>query len=139
VHPHPRVLPQRPRQLPVADVDGDHLCGAAAEQDVGEAPGRRSGVEAPAVRDAETGRFEGVESPGQLVAASRDEVRPARIVHDHQRGVCRDSGGRLGGDSTGDLDPARRDQLSRVLARPGQPAADQLGVQAESSGHGGTG
>ena len=43
---HPLVGLQPPDQLPVADVDGDHLTRAAAEQHVGEAAGRGAGVQA---------------------------------------------------------------------------------------------
>ena len=42
-----RVGAQRPRELPSADVDRDDLRGTSLEQAVGEASGRRSGIEDP--------------------------------------------------------------------------------------------
>ncbi len=47
---HPLIGPQRPGQLPVADVGGDDLGGAPVQQDLGEAAGRRARVEAAPAR-----------------------------------------------------------------------------------------
>ncbi len=49
-HGDPLVGAQRPGQLAVADVDGDDVRRAGAQQDVGEAAGGRAGVQAPAAR-----------------------------------------------------------------------------------------
>ena len=50
--PSPRIVgPQRPRQLPVTDVDGDHLAGTAVQQHLGEPAGRRARVQAAASVD----------------------------------------------------------------------------------------
>ena len=62
-------------QLPVADVDRDHTCGASLQQHVREAARRRADVdrvESPRV-DAER-----VETVRELVAAARNVRRPAR-------------------------------------------------------------
>ena len=59
-------------QLPVADVDGVHVGGAALEQAVDEAAGRRTGVERRAGRD---GHGEAVEGGVELLAAAAHEGR----------------------------------------------------------------
>ena len=59
VHPHPLVGAQRPGQLAVADVDGDDLGGAAAEQHLGEAAGGGAGVEGAAARRRRPGTRRG--------------------------------------------------------------------------------
>ena len=95
-------------------------------------------VDAPASRQRRPAttkpvRLERRQRAGQLVPAARDVVGAVRVVGDHDRDVGGDAGRRLGGDRAGHLDPALGDQLAGVLARAGQAAADQLGVQAESS------
>ena len=76
----PLVGPQRPGQLAVADVHGDHLPGARAQQHVGEPARRRTGVEAAAPGDRETQRLERRQRAGQLVAAAGDVVGPVRVL-----------------------------------------------------------
>ena len=98
-------------------------------------------VEAPASRqrrprDPQPQRLEHRQRAGELVPAARDVVGAVGVLGDHQGDVGGDAGGRLGGHRAGDLDPPVGDQLAGVLARPGQPAADQLGVQAQAAGHG---
>ena len=68
-HRHPLVRPQRPCQLPVSDVDGDHLAGTAIEQHLGEPAGRGTGVQAARIghRDAE-----GVQRADELVRTAGD-------------------------------------------------------------------
>ena len=46
-----RIVPQPPIELPVADVERDDAGGAAPQQHVGEAAGRRADVERARVRD----------------------------------------------------------------------------------------
>ena len=73
-HGHARVVAEPLVQLPVADVERDHARGAALEEDVGEAAGRRADVEA-----VEPGRVdaERVERVRELVPAARDVRRRA--------------------------------------------------------------
>ena len=127
---HPLVGLQRPGQLPVADVDRHHVRRTALQQHVGEAARRRAGVEHPL-----PGRVvaEGVERAGELVAAARDVRRTGRLG-DHQRRAGLDGGRRLAGRLPSDGHPSRRDQLGRLLTAAGQPAADQLGVEAGPAG-----
>ena len=77
----PRVAGDRVRQLTPPDVDGVDAGRAALEQDVGEAAGRRAGVEADEPRRVDAER---VERGGELVAAAAD-VRVA--LHDRDRDV----------------------------------------------------
>ena len=126
-------LLQRPGQLAVADVDRDHLGRTVAQQHVGEPAGRGAGVEAAAPGDLEPERAERRQRAGQLVPAAGDVVGPVRVLEHHERDVRGHPGGRLGGDRTGHLHPPGGDQLAGVLTRAGQPAADQLGVEAQAS------
>ena len=64
-------------ELPVADVERDHARGAALEEDVGEAAGRGADVEAVAPGRVDAERVERVR---ELLAAARDEPRPALDV-----------------------------------------------------------
>ena len=59
---------KRPRELPVADVDGNHVRGAALEQAVGESAGRRADVDRRDPGDVEP---EGIERAGELHSAAR--------------------------------------------------------------------
>ena len=61
-------------ELAVADVERDHARGAALEQAVGEAAGRRADVEAVPARRVDAERVERVR---ELLAAARDEPRRA--------------------------------------------------------------
>ena len=97
-HGHPRVLAQAAVELPVGDVEGDHVRRAALQQAVGEAAGRGADVEAVAAGDVDPERVERV---GELDPAARDEAR-ARV--DDELGV-------------------RLDQLARAQ-RDGAVAAD---------------
>ena len=63
-----RVVPQRPRELPAADIDRDHLGRPRLQQAVGEPAGRRPGVEHAQPGDVDR---ELVERAPQLVAAAR--------------------------------------------------------------------
>ena len=128
---HPRIGPQRPGELAVADVDGDDLAGAAVQQHLGEPAGRGAGVQAaPAVdRDAER-----VERADQLVRAAR---HPGLLVGvlDGQRGGHRDGRRGLGRRHAVDADPAGADQLGGLLPRARQPAPHQLGVNTSAPRH----
>src|SRR5437764_3427566 len=119
---YPFVDAQRPRQLAVADVDGDHLPCAAAEQDVGEAAGGGTRVEAAPALDRDPG--ERVKSAGQLVTAAGDVTGAVWCDLDDQGGTRVDRGGRLAGGPPGDPDQAGVHHLGGLLPGPGQPAAD---------------
>ncbi len=123
-HGHARIGAQRPGQLAVADVDGDHLAGAAVEQDLGEPAGRGAGVQAASAVD---GQPEGVQCADEFVGATR---HPAAFVgvFDRERGADGDRRRGLGGGHAVDADPACADQLGGLLAGAGQPAPHQLGV-----------
>ena len=71
---HPVIGLQAPDQLPVADVDGDHLTGAAPEQHIGETTGRRTGVQASSTFDHDVGKS--VESADKFV---RTPGRPVLV------------------------------------------------------------
>ena len=62
---HPGVVPEPLVELAPADVDGHHRGGAPLQQAVGEAAGRRAGVEAPRPGHVDG---EAVEGGVQLVA-----------------------------------------------------------------------
>ena len=62
VDAHPVVGAQRPGEFAVPDVDGDHLGGAAAEQDLGEASGGGAGVERAAALDRHPEGVEGADA-----------------------------------------------------------------------------
>ena len=66
-------------ELAVADVEGDHVAGAALQQTVGESPGRRSGVERPPTAYIDV---EHVECMIELGRAATDEPR-GRSGDDH--------------------------------------------------------
>src|SRR5207247_7614956 len=65
-HEHARILPELPRELPVADVERDHPPRATLEQAVGEAARRGAHVERYQVTRLEA---EGIERTGELLAA----------------------------------------------------------------------
>ena len=105
------IGPQRPGQLAVADVDGDHLACAAVEQDLGEPAGRRAGVQAAPAGDGDPERVEGAD---ELVCTA-GHPGPFAGVLDRQRGVDGDGRGGLGRGHTVDADPAGADQLGGLL------------------------
>ncbi len=71
-HDHTRILAQTLVELRPADVERDHLGGAALEEDVGEAAGRGADVEAAPAGGIDA---EGLERVVELLAAPRDEPR----------------------------------------------------------------
>src|SRR5439155_1453689 len=79
-HGHARIVPQRPVQLAVTDVERHDLRRAAAQQHVGEAPRRGADVERAASRDVDAKR---VERMRELHAASAD----VRMIRDDERDV----------------------------------------------------
>ena len=97
---------RRHTELSVADVDGDDLPGPATEQDVGEAAGRRAGVQAAAAVDDDV--RERIEGTDQFVRAAGGPSRVGDVVPDQQRRAGVDRGRGLGGDLAGDRAPGRR-------------------------------
>src|SRR5262249_45327365 len=83
-HDNPRVFPNTRVQLAIADVEGDHPCGAALQEDVREAARGRSDVEAVASCRVDA---ENVQCMGKLDAAARDvrlaagHLELGRLVH----------------------------------------------------------
>ena len=126
-------LRKRPGQLPVADVDRDHLGGARAQQHVGEPAGRSAGVQAAPARDRDL--RERVERAGELVPAARGVARIVGVEHSNRR-VCIDGGRRLAGRNAAHLDPAGAHQLHGLLPGTSQTPADEFGIEPlPSRGH----
>ena len=107
-------------ELAAADVERDHVGGTALEQHVGEAPGRRTDVEAVPAGRVDT---EHVERVRQLLAAARDVRRRrrhrqlGRLVHLLPRLL-------VAGNEPGE------DERLRLGAALGQPPLDQQHVEA---------
>ena len=76
-HHHRGVGAQRPGQLAVADVGGDHLAGPAIQQHLGEAAGRRAGVQAA---PASTGTSKASRAPISLCAPRDTQLRSSAPV-----------------------------------------------------------
>ena len=133
VHPHPLVGLQRPGELPVADVDRDHLAAPARSSTSVNPP-----VDAPASRQRRPAtlqpeRLEGGQRAGQLVSAARHVVRAVGIVaHTIAASVVTPVAG-LVATSARHLHPPVCDQLARMLTRAGEPAPYQLGVEAQAT------
>ena len=119
---------QRPRELAVADIDGDDLAGATAQQHVGEAAGGGAGVEAPASAHRDGG--ERRERAGQFVAAPGGVARVVVVRQHPDRGSGVHSGGGLAGHNAPYLDPPGVDEAAGLLAGAGEAAPDELGVQS---------
>src|SRR5690606_23319767 len=66
-----RVLLERPDELAVADVDGDDVSRAPAQEDVREPARGGAGVEGAAARDDGPALPQRVERPGKLVGPAR--------------------------------------------------------------------
>ena len=119
------VLAQFPRELVGADIDRKDLSRAAAEQNVGEAPGRRANVEPGRADDVEA---EMVEAVGQLDSPARNPRMVAAL----------DAKGRLLGDELAGLgdalvpgeDIARENQCLCASAAFGEPLRYQQLVGA---------
>ena len=94
-------------------VDRDNLGRAATEQHVGEATGRRTGVECPPPLDRHA---EGVQRAEQLVGAPGHPAGLVGVGADDDRRTGIDTGGRLGRGPATDGNPALGDQSHGVLA-----------------------
>ena len=127
---HRGWLAQARVELPVADVDGDHVGGPGLEQAVGESAGGRTGVEGPAVRSGRgrTGRVRHAASRRpRLTNGGGSPSSSIGLGRRHQPG-------RLVGDRARHQDDAPGDQLDGLRAAVGQPAGDQRPVEALAGG-----
>jgi len=70
----------------------------------------------------------------QLVRAARHERRLIGVRH-QQRVIGADGCGDLAGDLAGYSHPTGDDQLGRLVARTGQAASHQLGVESRATYH----
>ena len=131
----PLVGLQRPRELPVADVDRDDRLRAGPQQDVGETAGRRAGVEATPTGDLEAKRPERGQRAGEFVPAARDVARLIVVRYDEQWIVGSDGRRSFRGDLSRRLSRGRDDELGGLAARPSQAAPHQLGVQPRPADH----
>ena len=109
-------------KLAVADVERDHACCAALEEDVGEAAGRGPDVDAVAAGRVDA---EPVEPVRELLAATRDVLR--RAV-DGELGVLLDL---LPGLVEAVHEPGEHERL-RLRARLREPPLDEEDVYALS-------
>ena len=115
-------------QLAVADVEGDDLAGAALQQAVGEAAGRRPDVERRSPVDVDA---EAVEGGVELLAAAPDE--PRRRAGDDDRVTGGDQAGRLVGDRTVDEHPPVVDRWLGLAAAGGEAPPHELGVESPAA------
>src|SRR6476659_682735 len=121
-HRHTRVGADARMQLPVADVERDHARGAALQQHVGEAAGRRADVESITSGDVD---LERVERVVELLAAARDKAR--RLGHGQLGRLLHLLAGLLvARHATG------QHQRLRLGAALGEPALDEQDVEAFS-------
>ncbi len=114
-HGHARIVAQPLVELPAPDVERDHACSAALEQDVRKAAGRSADVERvpPGRVDAEL-----VEGVRELVAAARHE--PRRLLDDELRRFVHLLAGLLVA-----VNEARHHERLRLRAAVGEPALDE--------------
>ena len=122
---------QRPGQLAVAHVGGNHLGRATVQQHFGESARRRAGVQAAAALD---GNPEGVQRADEFVRAARHPAAFA-VLGDGQGRGDGDGGARLDGRQAVDAHLAGADQLRGLLTGSGQAAPHQLDVNAGTSRH----
>src|ERR687897_612040 len=120
---NPRVVPQRPVQLPVAHVDGQDPPGAPPQERVGETAGRGAGVDAGSAFYPHPEHFD---SSVELLSGARDE---AVLTLDGERFVRGDAQAGLRDHSVADAHGAREDQTLRSAPRLGEAALDEQGVQ----------
>jgi hypothetical protein len=76
-----RILSQPPVQLTMTHVERDDARGAALQQDICEATGRRADIEAFAAGD---GDLKSLERMRELQATAAD----VRVIRGHERDIC---------------------------------------------------
>ena len=121
------ILAQLERELAVADVHRDDGLGAAAQQHVGEAAGRRADVHRELAFDREP---EMLERGDKLVRSARGELRRARHQRDGSFGIDLEVG--LVGRTRIDAHATRHYQALGDFAAVGETAARHLGVEPEA-------
>jgi hypothetical protein len=123
----PRIVAQRPIDLPMANVERDDVCGASFEKDVREAPGGGTDVERLATFNGDVERVEGVR---QLHAAATDIRVIGREETEVGGGVDLRAGFRF--DLAVNKDLSRQNQRSCALSRRREaPFHDEL-IQANA-------
>ena len=120
-----RVLANLPREDAIADIDAGHARGARLQQAVGEAAGRRAGIEAAHALDA---LAECRECAFQLVAATRHVAR--LVLHPHV-GIRRHHLRRTVGIDVGDLHLVGLDGAQRIAGGFEKPPVDEQVIQAD--------
>ena len=120
-----RVDAELVRELPVPDVDGDDPRGAALQQAIGEAAGRRPEIEATKAAHVERER---VERPRELHAAARD-VGVVGAAH-LDRSVVRHERAGLVDAVPADEDLSREHEGLRARPRRREPAGHEQVVEA---------
>src|SRR5207249_2006872 len=120
------ILPQRPRELAVADVDRVHASRPAPEEAVGEAPGRGANIERHRVSRVEV---EGNEGSGELLAAAAD-IR-GWLGPQPDRRIARYRCPRLRHRAIANQDRPRHDEPLRALPVGGEAAVDEGPVNSD--------
>ena len=136
---HPRIGPQPLVQLPVPDVERDHVGRAALEETVGEAARRGTGVEGAQAAHVDREHRQRVV---ELLGAPSHE--PSRRTVDEDGVGRRHLAGRLVGHRSVDEHAVLADQGLGFGAAADQLATDQFGVEPtpwchSTSGSGGAG
>ena len=121
-----RIGAKPPIELAVADVERDDRRGAALQQHVGEAAGRRADVERAPAGGVDA---EGVERAGELDAAAADVGMIRRDELDARVGGDRGAG--LRDDLAVDRHLAGENQRPRALARGREAAIDEGDVETD--------
>jgi hypothetical protein len=126
----------RQTSWPVPDVDRHHLARAAPQQHVGEAAGRRAGIEEPPAGHYQrrVERRAVLQRAEQLVRAAGRPLLTGRLVHD-DRGRRLHTGRRLGRHDPRDPHPAVGDRRGGLLPAAREATPDELGVQPRPAGH----
>ena len=112
-------------ELPVANIDRDHIGRARLQEAIGEAPCRRADVETVTASGVYT---EVGESTCQLVAAARHEA-PLLTAH-ADLGVFCDPRARLVHGAVVYQNPTREDQRLRPRARLYEPQCNQALIES---------
>jgi hypothetical protein len=124
MEPDSTVGSQHRGQLIAADIHGNHLLTAALQQDLGEASCRSTRVEGSSCH----AELEVIKRTDELVGTARDIVIIRGVDGSRRRHLL----SRPLDNRTVDDDLAGLDHGLRMATRPGQPAPDQLAIQALS-------
>jgi len=129
-----------PGELPVTDVDRNHMRGSAPKQYIGKAPGGGTGIQAtaPFYRGRQAAGVKSIQGAGKFMSTARDVV-VSLGRHDLERLRRTDLAGRLDRDDPVKCDMPIGDELGSMRARTGEPAPDEFGVETNESCHAITG